>query len=216
MNTRIRWFALVAATLSLAPAGARAHCDTLDGPVVKTARGALETKDLRPVLAWVKRPYEGEVRSAFFKALSAGKAAPARRESAEREFLEAVVRVHRQGEGAPFTGLKPAGAGVGAAVREADVAAESGDAAGLEQRLADAVRHGVRERHERVAALQPPGKDVAAGRAWVEAYVDYVHYVERLDAAAGGTGHHGEIADEGSPSPSLGAAERSPSHGHAH
>jgi len=39
--------------LLLAPPAARAHCDTLDGPVVLAARKALETGKVNPVLAWV-------------------------------------------------------------------------------------------------------------------------------------------------------------------
>jgi hypothetical protein len=43
--------------LVLVPTAARAHCDTLDGPVVKTARDALDAKDVRPVLACVAQAH---------------------------------------------------------------------------------------------------------------------------------------------------------------
>ena len=38
-----------------------AHCDTLDGPVVKTARAALEKGDVTPILKWVTNEYETEI-----------------------------------------------------------------------------------------------------------------------------------------------------------
>lgn len=38
---------------------ALAHCDTLEGPVIKDAKSALEKKDVTPVLKWVKKDAEG-------------------------------------------------------------------------------------------------------------------------------------------------------------
>ena len=51
--------------LTALPLRAAAHCDTLDGPVVKDARAALEGGKLAPVLAWVQPSDEAEVRAAF-------------------------------------------------------------------------------------------------------------------------------------------------------
>ncbi|HYG67767.1 MAG TPA: DUF6448 family protein, partial [Anaeromyxobacteraceae bacterium] len=115
MNLVIRKTAATFAVLflSLAPLAARAHCDTLDGPVVKTALTALDSGDVRPVLAWVKAGHEQEIKAAFAAARDARKRNPAAREASDHRFLETVVRVHRAGEGAPFTGLKAAGEGVG-------------------------------------------------------------------------------------------------------
>jgi hypothetical protein len=49
---------------------AYAHCDTLDGPVVKDARMALEKGDVTPILKWVKAENETEVRATFNFALA--------------------------------------------------------------------------------------------------------------------------------------------------
>ena len=38
-----------------------AHCDTLDGPVVQTARIALEKGDVTPLLKWVQDDVEKEI-----------------------------------------------------------------------------------------------------------------------------------------------------------
>ena len=57
------------ALLAAAPKTVSAHCDTLDGPVVKDARAALEAKDVTPVLKWVKADKEPEILAAFGRAL---------------------------------------------------------------------------------------------------------------------------------------------------
>jgi hypothetical protein len=205
---------IAAALLLTVPLATRAHCDTLDGPVVKTARAALDANDVAPVLAWVKAPDEGPIRAAFADAVAARARSPGQREASERRFLETLVRVHRAGEGAPFTGLKPAGEGVPQAVRMADRAVETGDASALEEALVGAVRRGVRDRFAELAGREQPGKDVAAGRRWVEAYVEYVHFVEALDAVAhrAGGSHH---AEAGPPHAQASTARASaPPHAH--
>lgn len=85
------------------------HCDSLDGPVVTAARKALDTGDVKLVLPFVYADGEEEVRAMFDRVLAARGLGPAARETADQLFFETVVRVHRAGEGAPYTGLKPAG-----------------------------------------------------------------------------------------------------------
>ncbi len=185
--------ATLSALALVAPAAARAHCDTLDGPVVQAARTALESGRLGPVLAWVRAADEAEIRHAFEHARTVRQLGPEARSLADRFFFETLVRVHRAGEGATFTGLKPAGQDPGPAVRAADDSVETGSAVEVEKLLVESVRHGLRERFGRLSALKKPGDDVAQGRAWVEAYVPYVHWVEGVQAAAGrDAGHHSE------------------------
>jgi len=179
--------------LSMLPSTARAHCDTLDGPVVQAARRALETGKLNPVLAWVRPQDEAEIKAAFARALAVRKSGPEARTLADTWFFETVVRVHRAGEGAPYTGLKPAGQDLGPAITAADEAIDAGSPAAVEKLLADAVKAGVHERFARLKAQKRPGEDVAAGRAWVHAYVPYVHYAEGVYEAAA-RGAHAEPA----------------------
>lgn len=195
--SRLAAAALAAVALfTLSPGVARPHCDTLDGPVVKTARRALETGKVNPVLAWVRPQDEAEIRAAFTRALAVRKAGGAARELADTWFLETLVRVHRAGEGAPYTGLEPAGADLPPAVRAADAAIDGGSPAALEELLVASVKEGLHERFAALAAETRPGEDVKAGRAWVAAYVPYVHWVEGVHAAAEGAGAHGERAAE--------------------
>ena len=187
--------AVVVLILSALPPAARAHCDTLDGPVVLTARKALETGKVNPVLAWVRPQDEAEIKAAFTRTLAVRKSGAEARSLADTWFFETVVRVHRAGEGAPYAGLKPAGQDLGPAIEAADKAIDSGSPAAVEKLLADTVREGVHERFARLKAQKRPGEDVAAGRAWVQAYVPYVHYAEGVyEAAARGASARAEPA----------------------
>lgn len=171
------------------------HCDGLDGPVVTLARRALEAGNVNLVLPWVRVDDEGEIRHAFDHALAVRKLGPDARELADTHFFETLVRIHRAGEGAAFTGLKPAGRDLGPAIPAADHALEGGSIDAVVKLLADAVRAGVHQRyHAAVNRRKFDANDVSAGRAYVEAYVPYIHYVERLwlDAQGGAHGHHAE------------------------
>jgi hypothetical protein len=177
---------------------AAAHCDTLDGPVIQDAQKALETKDVTPVLKWVKQKDEKAVRTAFAKAQSAKGKKNA--EAAENQFFATLVKIHRAGEGAPFTGLKPAGE-VEPAITEADKALDSGSSAALVKLVTDDVVAGIQKRYERAAATyKHKDESVEQGREFVEAYVEYTHYVERLHLDATGKGAHDEHA-QGSKQP---------------
>lgn len=203
-NAMLKPIALVAAAALAVPLSARAHCDTLDGPVVGTARTALETGKVAPVLAWVRAGDEAEIRAAFQKAVAARRLGPDAKTVADTWFFETVVRVHRAGEGAPFTGLEPAGQDLGPAVPAADKALRTGDLGPVEKLLAGELRENLHRRFELVRARKAPADDVAAGRAWVAAYVPYVHYVEGVFRAVkaagaehGGGGEHAGQAEPG-------------------
>ncbi len=180
----------VLACLTLAPRVALAHCDTLDGPVVTDARAALEAKDVTPVLKWVKADREAEIREAFRHAQDVRVLGPEARALADRFFFETLVRVHRDGEGAPYTGLKPAGTAVDPGIAAADAALESGSVEPLVGVVTRQVDLGLRQRHARAAeARRHASESVLKGREYVEAYVDLMHYAEGLLAAAGPAAH---------------------------
>lgn len=162
-----------------------AHCDGVDGPVVKAAQRALETGNVNLVLIWVEKNDEHEIRNAFQKTLAVRKLSPQAKELADMHFFETLVRIHRAGEGAPYTGLKPAGRDLGPAIPAADKALETGNVEALAKVLTEAMQTGVREQFNRVAAKKKFGKDdVSAGRDYVKGYVEFVHYVERIYEAA--------------------------------
>ncbi len=163
------------------PAIAEAHCDGLDGPVVTAARKALAAEHVNLVLIWVQKKDEAEINQAFQKAITARKAKPETQDVTNRRFFETLVRVHRAGEGAPYTGLKPAGRDLGPAIPAADKAIETGSAETLVKLLTEEVQQGVATHFNEVMAKKAfKPDDVEAGRAYIKAYVEYVHYVERL------------------------------------
>lgn len=157
---------------------ASAHCDALDGPVVEDARVALDRGDVTGVLKWVEREQEREIRDAFQQALAVRTAGDKAKALADRYFFETLVRVHRAGEGEGFTGLKPAQS-VDAGIRDADEALRSGSATALASRLSDEIREGIEQRFAKVRERSKLAESsVPSGRQYVEAYVDYIHYVE--------------------------------------
>jgi hypothetical protein len=179
----------------LAVRAASAHCDGLDGPAVQAAQKALQTGDVNQVLIWVRPQDEDETKKAFDETLSVRKLNPQAQAFADRYFFETLVRIHRAGENAPYTGLKPAGRNLGPAIPAADksLASESDEA--LVQLLTDEVRDGVHRHFKEVVEKKKfAPNNVAAGREYVEAYVIYLHYVEGLYEAAAKpvTGHYPE------------------------
>ena len=208
----------------LATAGsALAHCDTLDGPVIIKAREALTTGDVTLVLPWVTAVKEKEIREAFDLAATVRGKGPKEKELADRYFFETLVRVHREGEGAPYTGLKPAGLDLGPAIPAADKALETGDPGPLLKLINERVHAGIHKYYtEARGKKEHAGHNVEAGRAYVQAYVPYLHFVERLynDAvnpiahgAGEGGGHEGHAA----PNPAAAAEGKpaaAPAHGH--
>ncbi|NJC88690.1 MAG: hypothetical protein FIB02_09210 [Desulfuromonas sp.] len=189
------WGIAIAIGFSVAaPRQAFAHCDTLDGPVVADARTALDKADITPVLKWIKADDEQELREAFTKAQAVRKLDPAARDLADTYFFETLVRVHRAGEGAPYTGLKSAGT-VEPVIVKADQALEKGSVNELAKTIAGHTEAGIRERFQHALETKQHAREsVAAGRDYVAAYVTYVHYVEGIVNAVHAAGHHGESA----------------------
>jgi len=185
----IFFLSLLTAAIVMLPGQGKAfaHCDTLDGPVIQDARAALEQADVTPVLKWVKKDAEPETRAAFDKALAERKSD---KDAADMGFFETLVRVHRAGEGASFSGLKPSGS-VEPVIAGADKALETGSIDDLTQEMSEHLASGVKERFERAFELKKhKDESVEAGREYVEAYVEYVHYVEGLHQMIGGKGGH--------------------------
>ncbi len=172
----------------------RAHCDTLAGPVVIEAKAALEKGDVTSLLKWVKKENEEEIHEAFAKTLTVRSQSKEAKELADMYFFETLVRIHRAGEGAPYTGLKP-GEAIEPIIEESDEALESGTVDNLIKEVTDTVAKGIREKFiHTLETKKNADKSVEAGRKYVEAYVVFTHYVERLyNNATIDFKHHGEV-----------------------
>jgi hypothetical protein len=167
--------------LGVTPARALAHCDGLDGPVVKAAQRALEARNPAFALIWVQEKDEREIQTAFEQTLAVRQLGPQAKELADRFFFETLVRLHRAGEGAPFTGLKPAGRDLGPAIPAADEAIRVGAVEPVHRLLTGVLEERLREQFgEAMAAKIFKSDDLLAGRAYVKAYVEFIHFVERV------------------------------------
>lgn len=209
LSTNALMMILAATMAAFSPRSVRAHCDTMDGPVVTDAREALETSDVTPVLKWVHRQEEPEIRRAFRKTLTVRKHSNDARELADMYFFETLVRIHRAGEGAPYTGLKPAGTDPGPAVTAGDEALAKDSAEELIERITQAVERGIRKRFARASETRKhAGESIEAGREFVASYVEFVHYVERLHDLAVATHAHGDSHQPAAVEPAHEASNR--------
>ncbi|OHB61885.1 MAG: hypothetical protein A2167_00155 [Planctomycetes bacterium RBG_13_46_10] len=170
-----------------------AHCDTLDGPVVIASIAALDKGDVTPVLKWISKKDEDEIRKAFEKTIAVRKLSPQAKELADMYFFETLVRVHRASEGESYTGLKPVGTAVESAISAADKALETGSVDNLIKEMTNTISAGIQQRfNHAIEARKHAEGSVENGRQYVKAYVEFVHYVEGLHKAASGQAHTGE------------------------
>jgi hypothetical protein len=194
MNRVLLALAIAASFTMFAPP-AQAHCDSKSGPVVSAARVALQQSDVTPVLMWVQAKDEAGIREAFQHALAVRKLGPEARQLADNYFFETLVRVHRAGEGAPYTGLND-GEAIEPGIAAADRSLEDGSAESLIKTAAADAADGIRQRYEAVvAAKAKAGRSIEDGRAYVRAYVEYIHYVKRLHAATSQPAHAAASAE---------------------
>ncbi len=174
------------------------HCDSLDGPVVTAARKALDRNDVTIVLPYVHAPGEAEVKSAFTKVQPLHKTGDGAREIADLYFFETAVRVHREGEHAPYTGLKPAGLDVGPVIPLAEEAIETGAPDALLHLLRDRLTKEVTERLARVGHLATAASGgVPAAREHVEAMLGFEVWSNVVYQAIVGEAHAGEHGHSG-------------------
>lgn len=175
------------------------HCDTRDGPVVKAARKALETGNLNYVMIWIPKESEKELKGIFEKTLRARKAGKDAQDVADDWFFETAIRLHRVGEGAPYTGMKPAGLSEGPIVPRAEKAIETGDPKETIDFILKTVEEDLKHRFYNVMAKKKYDvNDVAAGREFIRAFIGWVVYTHHLYMnVKGGKGHGEDQTGEG-------------------
>jgi len=108
-------------------------------------------------------------------------------------FFETAIRLHRAGEGAPYTGLKPAGLSEGPVVPKAEKAIETGDPKETIGFILKTVEDDLTHRfHHVMEKKKYDVDDVAAGREFIEAFIGWVVYSHHLYMNVKGGGGHGE------------------------
>lgn len=152
----------------------------MDGPVVVAAKAALAADNVNLILPWAPEDAEDEVREAFESVAMVrkhGEGFPPGIELAERWFFETIVRLHRAGEGAPYTGLKPEGLSSGPVVPRAEKAIETGDASDVIAFISRGVEEEISRRFKEAMARQKyDANDVPAAREYVEAMLGFLLY----------------------------------------
>lgn len=173
----------------LAPSTVRAHCDTMNGPLIPEAKAALEKGDVAPILKWIKKDKEDEIKAAFAQAVAVRTKGPEAKELADKYFLETLVRVHRAGEGAPYTGIKDEP--VAPIVAMADKALADGASDEMIKKMSAHMARAIQEKFQKAMETRKnKDKSVEAGREFVKAYVIYMHYVEGIHTAIMSAGEH--------------------------
>jgi hypothetical protein len=184
----------LAAGFLLGPQNAQAHCDSADGPVATAAQKALDSGNVNLALPFAPAAAETEVRTAFGRSLKVRSLGADSKALADRSFIETTVRLHRAGEGAAYTGVKPAGTDFGPAIPAAERAIETGDLSQVKALLVEEIEHALHERlsharQAREASKEPRAvEQVEAARRRVSAEFAFVGFVESLRQAA-----HGEL-----------------------
>lgn len=156
------------------------HCDSLDGPVITAATAALTAGNVELILPFVPEDAEEEVRAAFERTRAAqAEGGHFTHEVGELYFFDTVVRLHRAGEGAPFTGLKPAGLDVGPVIPLAEQAIETRSIDDLYEFLSAELQRQLQRRIERINALSA-GATTVERRKHVEAVLGLQVYSHHL------------------------------------
>lgn len=158
-----------------------AHCDTLDGPVVTAARKSIQTGNRNYILVWVKKQDETAITAVFERVLADLRAAssPESKAKVETELFESLVKIHREGEGARYEGLQPAGS-VEPEIALADKAINTGEINTVLSRIEspknkEIITHLFHDVHGK---SNYDIDDVDAGRNYVNSYVVFIHAVE--------------------------------------
>jgi hypothetical protein len=171
------------------------HCDALDGPVVLAAMEALRRGDVFVILPFVDETGEQEVRDAFSTTMQAREGGGIATDVAERWFFETVVRLHRRAEGAPYTGLKPAGLDHGPVIPVAERAIATGSPQELIDLLVDLVADEAKRRFEYVMELRAHADDdLTHARKYTHEMLGFQVWSNTLATAAHTNPHesHGE------------------------
>ena len=160
---------------------ASAHCDSIEGPVVKASQKALETGDINYVLVWVRAEDETEIKAMFERVNRVQTLSPEAKELADMYFFETVVRVHRMGEGVGYTGLKPVGYKPEEGIEAADIAVDKGSVENVLGQLDEKYHSKVKELFSVLQSKKNYDvNDIKTGREYVAAYVHFIHYIEAL------------------------------------
>lgn len=179
MKTKVISIILLVMMFVLYANFAIAHCDTKDGPVVADARKSLEQNNVNYVLKWVQATDEKEIKESFELTMKVRVLSPEAQTLADNYFFETLVRIHRSGEGVPYTGVKPSGIPIDEKILAADKAIALGNLSPLNDLVPKDKFPELQKRFDKVMLLKNfDVNNVQAGREYIEAYVQFFHFAE--------------------------------------
>lgn len=167
-----------------------AHCDQMNGPLVKDAKKAIEQNNVNIALKWIPAVDETEIKDAFNLMMKVRDLSPEAKTLSERYFYETLVRIHRAGEGVAFTGIKPEGTPIDERVMAADKSIETNDLSPLKSLVAEKDLPELTDRFDKVMTLKNfDANNVEAGREYIEAYVLFFKFAEGETEGHAAHGH---------------------------
>lgn len=170
-----------------------AHCDTMEGPTVADARKAIEKNNVNYVLKWVQAGDEKVIKETFGLIMKVRVLSPEALTLADNYFFETLVRIHRRGEGIPYTGVQPSGTPIDEKILAADKAIALGNLSPLNDIVPKDKFPELQKRFDKVMLLKNFDiNNVQAGREYIEAYVQFFHFAEGEEE-----GHNPYHAKEG-------------------
>ena len=170
---------LILTMLLISTGVALAHCDTMDGPLVKDAQKALSQNNVNIVLKWIPSNDEAELKDAFIQTMKVRSLSSDAERLADKSFFETLVRIHRAGEGVPFTGVKPSGTPIDEKILAADKAIELGNLTPFEGLVPQKEKAELTELFNHVESLKNfDVTNVEAGRKYIAAYVQFFKFAE--------------------------------------
>lgn len=179
MKTRIIFFVPFIFLILLTLNQTFAHCDSMDWPLIMDAKKSLESKDPNYFLIWVQEKDEAIVLEKFNKILSLRESNPENLENIDKDFLETLVKIHREWEWAEYTWLKPAGSITNEVIILWDKSVATKDSSELEEFLAKTITNEVKHRFQEVVEKQSYAlDDVEAGREYIAEYITFLHWAE--------------------------------------
>jgi len=177
----------------LSPLATFAHCDTMDGPVIADAKKAIAQKNVNYILKWVRPQDETEIKEAFNLIMKVRVLSPEAQKLSDKYLFETLVRVHRTGEGVPYTGVKPSGTPVDQKILAADKSIELGNLTPLKGLVTKDKVPELTKRFSKVMSLKKfDVNNVKAGREYIEAYVQFFHFAEGEEEAHEANAHQSD------------------------
>jgi len=191
-----------------------AHCDTMEGPLIGDAKKAISKNNVNIVLKWIQKANEAEIKDAFIQTMKVRVLSLDAEKLADKSFFETLVRIHRAGEGVPFTGVKPIGSPIDPKIAAADKAIAAGNLSPLNGLIPEKNRSELTERFNKVMQLKNFNvNDVKAGREYIEAYVQFFKFAEGEEEHEGhGDAHVTEGAVSGNAAGHEGNSRNHESH----